>query len=214
MGVPAPTRLVVPSTTEIHTGRPVTAATLGTFAGALNYLAYTRGRHWTPTVSYSPAWDPSDGHDSGFWYNTDGHNQEHVVIVPTSPLARHLGLVILACARAQGGSTAPTVTASLETLTAGAVDPGVIWRRDDGTLPAQSHPYDDAGTKRWRLPAAVLHTGDIAQDSLIAGGIPTSPRLLSLEDKAGDVLVLRVTTQSAAVLSVTAWEWPETEIPT
>jgi hypothetical protein len=214
MGVPAPTRLVVPTRTEIHTGRPVTSATLGTFAGALNYLAYTRGRHWTPSISYSPAWDPGDGHDSGFRHNTDGHNQTHRIIVPTSLLARHLALVVLACARSQGGSTAPTVTAALQTASGGVVDPGVIWRRDDGTFPAESFRYDNAGTTRWRCPAAVLHTGAVAQDSLIAGGIPTQPRLLSVEDKAGDVLMLVVTTASAAVLSVTAWEWPETEIPT
>lgn len=216
MGVPAPLRFTLPSQDAVRIGLPVAGATLGGVASAANHLAGTRGRHWTPIHCTSTAWESGDGRDTGWPHDTQGQNEIHLIPITTSPLAKHLALHVLAACRASGGSTDPYVAVSLETGSGAVIDPGVLWRRSDGTLLGISERYQDRthdpAWRRWMLTPVVLTTGTSMQDSAVTIGIHSAPRLLVLGAHAGDVLVMRVVTDSATVLSITPWEWVEQEI--
>jgi len=109
------------------------------------------------------------------------------------------------------GTTEPKLEVELQDMSAVTLDPGVIWRRSDGTLPGGRSI--DLGWLGDAYPVMTCQTGGRAPSAADVSA-QSPPRLISLAGvTAGGARAQLVYTATACrLLSITAWEWAGSEI--
>jgi hypothetical protein len=211
VALPVPLVLRIPATGPVQNARPVRGATLGGIVYALACLVGYRGRGWRtwiPTVRHSSI------ADTGLAFGLSDRTEEHSLWCQLSPHTSHLELVAVVSSRTSGGTTAPYVEVSAYDGSGVALDVGVRWGRDDGTLPGSDAP-DGANLAAWdvykykRAWPVVVQTGGMLGDNLAVAATPTHPRMLYVADAAGERCNLIVTTLGAQLHSLTAIEYCE-----
>lgn len=223
MGATYPYRLRIPAAEPMFSTRPTMGDSLGGLAHGLNHMAGLRGRGFHMCTVGRLAWAAGYHADLGFPPTSENLSEKHRLILRTSPISKHVAVSIWLACNSEEGTGAQSVTASLLTMSGGPVDPGVVWSRENGHLHGEEHPQDRIThtpgvfplfltTTYKRLKTQQIQTAGTARDGLVAGGVPTAPRLLSLEGKAGDDLELLVEAESVYVLGFAAFEWPETTL--
>lgn len=214
MSATAPSSAGIPSAPPTFIGRPVRGATLAGMADANNHFAGWRGRRAHHAIWWSPSFAVGDANDGGDVWGDGTRTEDALMVMPTSPLARHLAVVIVACAYATGGSSPPAVRARIEKQDGTVIDSGCEWTRSDGTfapveLPAVNVLVGLAYVQRYPVRPVIIETGRTPRDGLHGTGLYSPPRLLYLDGHGGEVLVLRVSATAAQVLSVVAYEHAE-----
>ena len=107
--------------------------------------------------------------------------------------------------------TSPEVRARIDTMVAVPIDVGCEWLRSDGTLPIREVDALVANGTRRGVPIAV-DTTTRTEDGAV-GGPRTPPRMLYVAGSAGTRVDLVITGINATILSVTACEYWEREVP-
>ena len=207
MSVAYPSEFVPVNRETIKTASPVTGRTLIGLVNNLNHLAgWRRPRHvYMPGVR-AETW--GDSTDIGWPFNMKDRDETHAFPIITSPLTRHLDVVVYGASKASEGTVAPYVTVSLAELTGATLDVCVKWARDDGTLPGSDEmPVLRGGLKRVK-PTSVT-TGGLARDGLASGLTPSSPRMLYTGGKPGEMIRVYIETHGFWLISVSIFEYPE-----
>lgn len=185
------TRPTLPTVEEMRVGRPVRGRTAGGLADGANHMS-----GWRITRRIAQIFDSAVDATTHATTQVTG---EGWMRWDTGPHATHLWVAITYYGEDRGATAAePVIDVALETPAGVVLDPGVRFRRDDGTLPLRDEDRD--------LGVAVLHIYTEGRAPRPGEGLSqTGPRPLVLPAPGTDV-VLHLDWANARVYTVSAFE--------
>ena len=199
MASPLPLSFRLPTVAELQAGDPVLSRSATVLAGGITHLQGLHCAGLQPTSTYLQPHAGTPGalvFDLG-WHTGEPDSEVHRIAyyVPVGVDLLYVSAHVLAYAT--GGSSVPSVTVEVFDSGGGSVDEGMTWER-----PATMPGNDEHGqaTKFILTPFKVESADRFVASDPTTG--PTGPRFLSVGTKAGDVVIVKVTTVKARVVSM------------
>lgn len=198
MSSPLKLSFTLPTVAELQAGDPVLSRSGIVLAGGITHLQGLHCAGLQPTSCYLQAHAGTPGgsnYDLG-WHTGEPDSETHRIAyyVPVGVDLLYVSAHVLAYAT---GGTAPEVTVEVLDSAGGPVDEGMTWTRP-ATMPGMDEPGQFG---RFILTPFKIECADrfLASDPTTG---PTGPRYLSVGGKAGDVVIVKVTTIKARVVSL------------
>lgn len=198
MAAPLPLSFRLPTVAELQAGDPVLSRSAVVLAGGITHLQGLHCAGLQPTSTYLQAHAGTPGssnYDLG-WHVGEPDSEVHRIAyyVPIGVDLLYVSAHVLAYAT---GGTVPEVTVEVLDAAGAPVDEGMTWTR-----PATMPGMDENGQLvRSILTPFKIESADrfLASDPTTG---PTGPRYLSVGGKAGDVVIVKVTTIKARIVSL------------
>lgn len=198
MASPLPLSFRLPGVAELQAGDPVLSRSGVVLAGGVTHLMGLHCAGLSPTSTYLQPHAGTPGtsnYDLG-WHTGEPDSEVHRIAyyVPVGVDLLFVALQVLAYAT---GGTTPEVTVTVEDAGGTVVDEGMTWTR-----PATMRGADEPGQHgSYILTPFKVESADrfVASDPTTG---PTGPRFLSVGTKAGEVVVVKVTTVKARIVSL------------
>ncbi len=199
MAAPLKLSFVLPTVAELQAGDPVLSRSAVVLSGGITHMQGLHCAGLQPTSTYLQAHAGTPGtsnYDLG-WHTGEPDSETHRIAyyVPVGVDLLYVSAHVLAYAT--GGTVSPEVTVEVLDSAGGPVDEGMTWTRP-ATMPGNDEPGQFA---RFILTPFKIESADrfLASDPTTG---PTGPRYLSVGSKAGNVVVVKVTTIKARIVSL------------
>jgi len=203
MAAPLPLTFRLPTVAELQAGDPVLSRSAVVLGGGITHLQglHCAGLHPTSTYLQAHAGTPdASNYDLG-WHTGEPDSEVHRIAyyVPIGVDLLYVSAHVLAYAT--GGTVSPEVTVEVLDSAGGPVDEGMTWTRP-ATMPGNGEPgqFTQFITPFILTPFKIESADRFLASDPTTG--PTGPRYLSVGGKAGDVVVVRVTTIKARIVSL------------
>ncbi len=199
MAAPLKLSFVLPTVAELQAGDPVLSRSAVVLGGGITHLQGLHCAGLQPTSTYLQAHAGTPGafvYDLG-WHTGEPDSETHRIAyyVPIGVDLLYVSAHVLAYD--PGSTPDPEVTVEVLDAAGAPVDEGMTWTRP-ATMPGMDEP-GQAGL--WILAPFKIESADrfLASDPTTG---PTGPRYLSVGGKAGSVVIVKVTTIKARIVSL------------